>query len=304
MPYKHDYDRAMRRLSTIIQKLYGGEELSLKELSEEFGCSIRTIQRDISERLSSFPIEKNGQKFKMKKGFKIEKSSNPQDLLTLDMLERISEGMGCDFALRAKSLLSKLKNQDETPPIYAKIIMEDVSSKLIEITTLELCIRERKQISFKYEYENKKVDIASNPLKIVCFDGFWYLLGLDEEHDKVKKYYLNAISSIEIKNKKFRVPKRLQESLDNAINIWFQPEVEPFKVKLHIEPEIAKYFKRRPISKTQIVESIYNDGSYDISLKITSYNEVTRLILSWLPHMKVLEPKELDDMIREKIAGY
>jgi len=159
-------------------------------------------------------------------------------------------------------------------------------------------------LSYCCEYSDKKIIAEVNPLKIACFDGFWYLLGLDEEYDKVKKYYLNYISDIEVKDKKFKISPTLQESLDNAVNVWFQPDIEPFKIKLRIESQIAKYIKRRPISKTQIIESIYDDGSFDISLKITCYHEVMRIILSWLPHMKVLEPKELDEMIREKIAGY
>ncbi len=39
MPYKHDYDKAMTRLSIIINKLYEGQEISIKELADEFGCS-------------------------------------------------------------------------------------------------------------------------------------------------------------------------------------------------------------------------------------------------------------------------
>lgn len=53
MPYKHDYDKTLRRLNTIIVRLNNGDSLSVKELAEEFNVSIRTIQRDFNDKLVS-----------------------------------------------------------------------------------------------------------------------------------------------------------------------------------------------------------------------------------------------------------
>lgn len=73
MGYKHDYDKALNRLTVILQKLYEGETLSVKDLAEEFGTSTRTIQRDFNEKLIQFPIIKDGKKWKMRDGFHVEK---------------------------------------------------------------------------------------------------------------------------------------------------------------------------------------------------------------------------------------
>lgn len=57
MPYKHDYDKTLTRLNTILARLNDGEVLSVKELAEEFNVSIRTIQRDFNEKLVGlYPI--------------------------------------------------------------------------------------------------------------------------------------------------------------------------------------------------------------------------------------------------------
>ncbi len=39
MPYKHDYDRILTRLTTILSKLNDGDALSITKLAEEFGVS-------------------------------------------------------------------------------------------------------------------------------------------------------------------------------------------------------------------------------------------------------------------------
>ena len=68
MPKKHDYDRTLTRLTTILQRLYDGERLSVKALAEEFNVSERTVQRDFNQQLIRFPIEKEGRLWKMQEG--------------------------------------------------------------------------------------------------------------------------------------------------------------------------------------------------------------------------------------------
>jgi predicted DNA-binding transcriptional regulator YafY len=59
MGYKHDYDKTLTRLITIISKLHQGEALSVKTLAEEFNVSERTVQRDFNDRLIHlYPIYK------------------------------------------------------------------------------------------------------------------------------------------------------------------------------------------------------------------------------------------------------
>jgi len=50
MPYKHDYDKILTRLTIILSRLNDSEALSVTELAKEFNVSERTIQRDFNER--------------------------------------------------------------------------------------------------------------------------------------------------------------------------------------------------------------------------------------------------------------
>lgn len=51
------HDRLAVRLSVIISRLLAGESLTLANLAEEFGVSIRTLQRDFQQRLIHLDIE-------------------------------------------------------------------------------------------------------------------------------------------------------------------------------------------------------------------------------------------------------
>lgn len=194
MPKKHDYDKALTRLNVIIARLNDGEALSVKELAEEFNVSIRTIQRDFNEKLVGlYPIYQDKRKWKMQDGYKIEKATSIEDTIVLDILEKMTDGLGTTFATKAKRLLSKIKNENFNP-IYAKLNMEDVSNHIQDIAILENAIKEKKHIKCRYDLVEYKSNIEMKPLKIANFEGLWYLIALDARNDKLKKYHLKSIS--------------------------------------------------------------------------------------------------------------
>lgn len=55
---RHSYDKAMYRLTTILTMLGNGERVRPPELAQEFGVTVRTIQKDLFERLAQLPIER------------------------------------------------------------------------------------------------------------------------------------------------------------------------------------------------------------------------------------------------------
>jgi len=301
MAYKHDYDKALTRLRVILQKLNDGEALSVKELAEEFGVSVRTIQRDFNEKLvPSYPIYQDKKKWKMKDGFKIEKIRDIEDKIVLDIIERITDGIGGKFATKSKTLLSKIKN-DEYNPIYTKLNIEDISDRLSDINLLENAIKNKQEINCQYIYEKENYTTTIQPLKIVNFEGFWYLIALRD--NKIRKYYFKSISNIKQTDTKFEVDTKIDELLNNSISIWFNQEKEPFEVKLFATKVATKYFKRRKLP-TQTILSANQDGTMEFTLKITHEMEILPLVKYWIPHLHVLEPIWLRDEIKSDLEGY
>lgn len=305
MAYKHDYDKALTRLVSILTKLYNGDQLSVKELALEFNVSTRTIQRDFNERLISFPIYQENRLWKMQDGFKLEKSTSIEEQVVLDIMEKLVDSVGNQFSSKAKNLLSKIKNHDYNP-IYAKLNMEDIEDKLEVIQYLEIAIKSKFEITCNYKTNNSNIlNLTLKPLKIVNFEGYWYLLAIDEnDTQSIKKYYLKNISNLKKLNTTFLLDDRIDRILNKVSSIWFDNTKEPFEVKIQISKYITKYIERKPISPSQIFEAINEDGSSIISIKITHEMEILPIIKYWLPNLKVLEPKWIDDMICEELKGY
>jgi len=284
----HDYDKILTRLTIILQRLYEGESLSVTELSKEFGVSTKTIQRDFNERLVRFPIQKEGRKWKMMDGFALEKKRSSEEILILDVLSQIAEGVGYEFGSKTKMLFSKLQNIDENP-IFSKIPIEDLSGKTETLSTLQQAIKNRKNISFYYKKSTRTV----SPYKIVSFEGFWYLYGKELSDGKLKTYYLKDITQTKVEEESFLKDEFALERLKYAINTWFEPNSPLFEVKLLAKKEVAKYFHRRPLSLDQHIEKSA-DGEI-ITLKATSKREILHEVKRWMPSLLIIEPKWLRD---------
>ena len=301
MAYKHDYDKTLTRLRIILQRLNDGELLSVKELAEELGVNVRTIQRDFNERLvGNYPIEKKGRKWKMQDGFKIEKIRDIDEKIVLDILEQITSGIGGGFATKSSMLLEKLKNKDFNP-IYAKLNIEDISASLKDVALLEEAINKKLEIKCQYTRNNSSYKTTIQPLKIVNYEGFWYVIALNKE--KVKKYYLRSLSNLKLTSKIFSVDTKIDQLLENSLSIWFNQEKEPYEVILYANSLAAKYFQRRPLP-TQSILSTNSDGSIEFSVKITDDMELLPLIKYWIPHLFVLKPQHLQEKLLKDVEKF
>lgn len=286
---KHDYDKILYRLTTIWQRLREGEVLSVKELSIEFNVSTKTIQRDFNERLApKLPIEKTGHKWKVQDGFNLDKNLSFEEDLVLDILKELANTMGSSFSSKTSNLFSKLQNSHENP-IFSKIEIEDISKKTDIIKKLQDAIKEKKEVEFFY----KGVNRFTQPYKITTFEGFWYLYANDKVSNKFKTYYIKDIKKLILSTQTFEVDKKAIKKLQDAVNIWFEPNADSFEVKLLASNDIAKYFKRRPLSSSQIITKEHKDGSIELALTITSEREILNELKKWQPSLLVLEPKKL-----------
>lgn len=304
-----DY-RVMERIEEILRRLRSGEKLSIKALSIEFGCDTKTIQRDMNQRIPELLS-------RMELGVKIAKVGrlfvlqgnavnlkNFEEALVLDTLEKLSEGIGANFAHKAKRLLNHTKQTIDENHLFTRIDFEDVTDKADEVLSIETAIGKRHIIEFQYQKEKQRYGVSVKPLKLINFDGFWYLLAEDISEGVIKKYYLKSIFQIRITTQAFTILPELIEKLKNAMNIWFDANSDTFEVRLYADKSIVKHLTRRPIAKSQRIISTDPDGSAELSVMITDYREITSEVLKWIPHLFVLTPDDIKEDIREIIEEY
>lgn len=123
------------RLGRILEMLHKGEGVSIKELSEEFGVSERTLQRDIYQRLGDRVIKVNGV-------FQLAQRAKHQsrDEMIMQVVREVCQEMGEEFATRIDEIfaLAQTTNQpantpripDSAPMLRIKYMLADNKRKI------------------------------------------------------------------------------------------------------------------------------------------------------------------------------
>jgi hypothetical protein len=127
---------------------------------------------------------------------------------------------------------------------------------------------------------------------------------MEDDVPYIKKYHFKSLCGITIQDKTFARTPNIDEAIQNAMGIWFRIHEEPFEVRLFVDAKIAKFFRRKPLSKTQVIDSVGVDGSLELSIKITHEMEIMPIVQYWMPYMRVIEPLWLHEKIVENIKKY
>jgi len=291
---KHEYDKILFRLIEIWRRLRNGEALVKKELAKEFNVSERTIQKDFNERLMSFlPIERIGKEYRVKKGYSLDKNLNFENELVVNILESISSSMGKKMSQMSKNLFKKLYNPREDF-ILSKMQIEDLGECIDKVKQIQDSIVNCKEISFYYNGKDR----VARAYKIAIFEGFWYLYAQDRNDNRFKTFYIKNIEKLSTKDTVFEIDFNMLEKLDNALNIWFEPDGENFEVVLLANKNISKYFKRRSIGKYQKILNEFEDGSIKLSIVVSSKRAILHEVKKWLPDLLIISPEYLkQDML-------
>ncbi len=119
----------------------------------------------------------------------------------------------------------------------------------------------------------------------------------------MQKYYIKTLSNIQLTDRSFEEDVEIDEILQNSINIWFKEDIEPFEVKIYADKIATKYFRRRPLP-TQTIETLSQDGTMEFTLNITDEMEIMPIVKYWIPHLRILEPLWISEMIDEDLEDY
>lgn len=294
-----------QRHNIILERLHNGETLSITELAREWNTTTKTLQRDFKKLTAgSYGIIRadDGKQFSMAKGHNRSKSTDT----AIRMLDSLSADIGGKFYTKAQAALHKIQQHIDSP-FYTRIDVEDISNNLDIIEKLEDAISNQRIIDFSYkpldsntpkEYKNIR------PYKIIIFHGFFYLF-LEIKSSKgtyYRKFYLKEIKDVKLLDRTFVPNENILERINKAIGFWFEPTKEPLDIILHLDKEVVIYFERKPIKDQYLKKN--SDGTAELTVSVTSKNEIFTILKQWLPQVKVIEPYSLQEEFEKILQGY
>lgn len=191
---------------------------------------------------------------------------------------------------RRNSIISLLNEVSDM--YYIQTQQEDISKKENIIKDLELAIEKKQNIEIIHQGNSYKV----SPLKIVQFDGFWYLIVYNT---KYFTYRMKDISSLHITQETYDKEIEDDLNLDKWHNIWHSPNAELTKVKILIDNSVFHYFKEKNILGVNSYKNRLTPCSDGIEYEIYISHEWELLptLMQWQKHVSILDQEGNIDLI-------
>ena len=288
---------AIKRIHFIINKLRANpcsfldllDYLEKRSFNDEnYTISKRTFERDVNEIYEIYGIE-----------IKYNRAENVYEIINEPneaKTNKIIESFQIYNALSLSESVSK------------NIIIEKRKSSGTEnLHGFIHAIENNLEVNFTHqkfwETNSFKKTRTVNPLALKEARNRWYLVGQDQNDNRVKSFSLDRISNVEISNKKFQHPKGFNpdEKFEHAFGIITDVTL-PVKIKLWFSNAQADYIKSLPLhhsqkvvteNKTECIIELYLSPTYDFVMELLSIGK----------EVKVLEPESLKKELIERLEA-
>lgn len=199
---KSDYDKAMFRLTTIVMRMNVGKRAHPRDLAEEFGVSVRTIQKDLNERLSEWPVIRHDDgSYGFSAGFHIKGTPKVEESAVQELMVAMVEQVSPQFGEIAREMSNGCLT-NRTLAIHLNI--EPLNEHTETFHILRQAITIRQQIGFLYtESSGERREVKANPMFIECREGKWFVCGQEHGHDSDKQWRLVHMDRIHLYPRSF-----------------------------------------------------------------------------------------------------
>ena len=273
-------EKLAQRLSQILARLHQGDALDKHQLAQDFQVDVRTIERDLGERLYGIVERSKDGDWQLRHSAR---STIPTTHLHGYARMSGTENLFPDNSLRY--LLEQLQTpeQQRTTQVHA-ISHEDLRPHTQEFSLLQAAIELKHPCRFDYKGKARSVE----PYKLIHINGVWYLAA--EEGEKLKNFSIALIEGLQVDATSHFEPKRVhKEYIDAKDDVWFTEDTT--EVLLRVAPEVAHYFIRRPLLPHQQHRQD-SDGSLLVTAHINHIHQLLPVVRYWLPHVRIVQPVE------------
>lgn len=266
------------RIAQILIRLYNQERLDEKELAKEFDVSIKTIKRDIKQRLAAVPISRD-------RGGILYLDGMFLDANLKQSFKKFATVFGFNYLPTELSdeIVSMILNSYKKPIKIQSLKQVDIlQSDIFE--KLTKAILSHQVIQAVYNKTKRRL----NPYKLVNHFGVWYLLA--DEDDKIKTFTVYKLKALSFQKEYFTPNPDFVNLIEEKQSCFFANS--SYEVILEIDSVVKEYFlKRNTLTNQKIIDE--KNDKIILSTMVDYDDEILHLIWQYIPYIKILSPKEL-----------
>lgn len=184
-----------------------------------------------------------------------------------------------------------------------RLEIEDVPSAREFLSTVLDAMKNDRRIIFDYHsFSRSRADrgILFCPYFLKRYKQRWYVYGLKVKGNSLRTYALDRMSDVKVDSEKFEIPADVDpaEVFDSIVGVT-SSQAEPRTVRIRTTYGQAKYLRALPLHKSQseVVHDSYSIFTYRLKLNYELVSE----ILALGPEVKVIEPRELQAMVKTRL---
>ena len=277
------HETLANRLADILIQAMSGRPLKPSELAVRYSVSSKTIRRDFGRLSSGLEKCETAGEYRL--------TSRSGALFFEKDLVRLITALGLKKALPGKTarfLNDFINNRNSDCYHFQEPPLELASIDALH-AQFENAIKARRMVQFQYKGRHREVQ----PYLMVYSRGAWYLAGIRD--GELKAYAFARIKLLTVTEQTFAFDSKVIQQIKDYDSIWFgQPA---FEVLLEVNPEVAMFFERKALLPIQKILEKMPDGSLIISASAHSCSQIAPLVQYWLPNIRVIEPRELNDYV-------
>jgi predicted DNA-binding transcriptional regulator YafY len=279
-------EKLAQRLSRILAQLHCGERLDKHRLAEEHGVDVRTIERDLGERLLGIAERDPEGNWRLTHA-----AHSTIPVKHLYGYARLSgtHNLFPDDSLRY--LLEQLDTPEPSRPTRVQATPHEDLRGTPAFTALHAAILERHPCRFIYKGSSR----LALPYRLIHKSGIWYLAA--EENARLKNFSVALIDKLEVDSTTFfAINPAHAEYIDANDDVWYTTETTD--VLLRVARDAAHYFSRQQLLPHQ-QHRTDSDGSLLVTSKVNHINQLLPVVRHWLPHVRILRPTAWHDELVE-----
>ncbi len=285
------------RIADILLRLNNGQTLYLNQLAEDYGVDPRTIRRDIDERLTDLPLERD----ERSGGYRLAPAMLGRfDSNSIEIFSQLAGVKGL-FPTFNKSLLNAIASPTSQHNFLVhghKYLSSGDQSE--NFSRLQVAIDQFRKINFSYQRHDETRHYHAAPYKLINYNGVWYLSAM---HDgRMKNFTLSKIANLDCTFETFIPDKDRLNQLQEEESVW--GKAEKFEVVLKVSASVAEYFLRRQLLIDQVVQERLPDGGLILSTRVSHKKEILPIVQYWIPHLKILKPAALQTELEEEVKAW
>jgi predicted DNA-binding transcriptional regulator YafY len=291
--------KALIRHNLIYQKLQAGEIVNVKDLADEFGVGVRTIQKDMNERLNGiYDIEYLGEgNYRLKADHRFKGASDEEESIAISLMKALQHSAIPELNDYIDAALPTSSDYEQifTFGMHFETIVDVEAFK-----TLIKAIKWKVGVEFVYtKADGSSKTVLADPYRLANFQNYWYLVAYDSSVKIIKTYYLKNISELHMLYENFTADEKIEEEINRVCSsmdsVWWNGERQQCMLKVS---GIAKYYIERDVPDT--MELLKTHEEYLI-VRMYYHNEIELFsyVKSWIPHMRIVD----NDELMEKLMG-